>query len=326
MRQTEMARQLFTFIIFLTGAVTGLQLIIQPQQIEEGVTQTLDINCSTSLGAGSDFVTLVSLVLSLATISGGQFNDLASVDSFSGQVVNLGHGNLTVFGNIDNNGESFLGARWSSPGLQETGVYKCTANGLDVTGQPVNVSTSSQVNVKQSEIQALKAELSKMKADIELALNNSCISGCWQNKLDVMMELMFTSSTVRNGHRYLLSTKDNRVTAPVAAATCVFFGGYLAEIDDVDEFLFVQSFVNSSDFQMTLIAGTNDSPNGTWVIQRTNQPMPFTKWGLGQPIGSSGVNCAYLNSHYNWDMDVYSCYNLETAYNFWPRFVCELPE
>ncbi|KAH9502950.1 hypothetical protein Btru_072447 [Bulinus truncatus] len=79
------------------------------------------------------------------------------------------------------------------------------------------------------------------------------------SRLESSKNWLFKRSEVYNGHRYYLSQQDPIGRSEQSMATCVLYGGYLAEIDDVDEFNFTKTFIKQfSGFKIVLIGRADD--------------------------------------------------------------------
>ncbi|CAL1546025.1 unnamed protein product [Lymnaea stagnalis] len=326
--ETFLPSSVVLLLLFASGA-SGLQLFnIQPANIVLGITPRLDLKCSFTFGAGDNVSTLVSLFISRSndpeyTV----YQEIASINTFSGHLVDISHGNASLSGVINNgSGESFISMQWRFPGQQETGLYKCVANGVDAAGHPLSVTSTSEVTSEQPSIGTMIEAIRVLNIKASHALDNICISDCWQTRLDQMSHARFDVSNVYKGRRYLLSKFDRGVSSPLAEESCELYGGYLAEFDDNDELLFVQGFLRANSvagYKMVRVGGTDEGHEGTWVYQRNNKPMAFTKWMPGEPDGIPLDDCVYLWSDHEWLMDDSRCSFYDSNYN--PRYLCEVP-
>ncbi|CAL1546030.1 unnamed protein product [Lymnaea stagnalis] len=317
-------------LILLPSSATGLHFDVQPTKIEIGLSMRFYLNCSFNHGTDPEMSSLVALFISRAQdTTNVDFHEIASVNTFSGNVSNMIHDNATISGVINNLGVSFLSMEWKFPGDQVSGLYKCVANGVDGTGHPISVMSTSQVT---SEMPGTK-ELVQLVRDLMIKIDyapedNTCISGCWQRRLEQMMKARFEITSLYNGHRYLLSKISNHASVAVAQESCELYGGYLAEIDDADELLFVQNFIKSNrnvDFILVLIGGTDEGHEKHWVFERTGRNVTFTKWDPGYPSVDTRSNCLYLRADlYLWIMGDNVCFRTDSNYN--SRYMCELPE
>ncbi|CAL1546032.1 unnamed protein product [Lymnaea stagnalis] len=311
-------------LLSLTSAVSGIQFSVQPTTIEIGLTPRLDVRCSLSHGVDTELASLVSLFISRSPDTDTlNFQEIASINTFSGNVSNVLHSGAAVSGFINNAGQSSLSMHWTYPSLQEAGIYKCVANGVDGAGHSLSVASSSVVAIEQPSMSQVVDELRKMKLNIDNALANSCISGCWHSRLEQMKKARFEISSLYQGHRYLLSLNDNGLSAWSAEESCELYGGYLAEVDDDPELQFMQGFIrahSTAGHKMVLIGGRHTT--GGWAFSRSGQPLTFTKWSHGMPDGK--FNCLYLWSGSGWLMYDLACLLVDVTY--YPRYLCEVPE
>ncbi|CAL1546031.1 unnamed protein product [Lymnaea stagnalis] len=315
-------------LLILTASATGIQFNVQPTRIEIGLSNRFTIFCSFNHGTDPEMSSLVSLFISRAQDTANvDFHEIASINTFSGNVSNMIHNNATISGVINNLGVSFLSMEWKFPDDQVSGLYKCVANGVDGTGHPISVMSTSLVTSEMPDTKQLVQVVRNLMINMDYALENTCISGCWQGRLEQMKRARFEISSLYNGHRYLLSKIANLASVAVAQESCEFYGGYLAEIDDEDELLFVQNFIKSPktiDYRLVLVGGTDEGHEHQWVFDRTGRNVTFTKWIPGYPLIQPAYNCLYLHGDYAWIMVDYLCF--ETARTFNSRYMCELPE
>uniref|UniRef100_A0A2C9JEB3 C-type lectin domain-containing protein n=1 Tax=Biomphalaria glabrata TaxID=6526 RepID=A0A2C9JEB3_BIOGL len=93
---------------------------------------------------------------------------------------------------------------------------------------------------------------------------------------------------IEKNKTYVIS-KFSHKDSDEAMAYCQAFGGYLAEVDDYREFKELQKFFMSSSVEeMALIAGSNAANGETWRFQRTGVALPFESWGRGEPNNDFG--------------------------------------
>ncbi|CAL1546029.1 unnamed protein product [Lymnaea stagnalis] len=267
------------------------------------------------------------LYLALKTQQTWIFMRLLPSTHFFGNVSNMIHDNATIAGVINNIGGSFISMEWKFPGNEVKGLYKCAANGVDGTGHPLSVITTSLVTSEIPDTIKLAQVVRNLMINMDYALENSCTSGCWQGRLERMKNAVFDISTLYNGHRYLLSKMYNLANVPVAQESCELYGGYLAEIDDENEMLFVQKFMElhrSDSYIFVVIGGTDEGHEHHWVFDRSGRNVTYTKWISGHPLTNPTLNCLFLHRDYGWTMDDYLCLDINRTYNF--KYLCELPD
>ncbi|KAK6969964.1 mannose-binding protein C [Biomphalaria glabrata] len=143
-----------------------------------------------------------------------------------------------------------------------------------------------------------------------------------KNQVENVNNLLFHPPLFYNNKKYVIS----RVTyqsSEEAMTYCTAFGGYLAEVDDKNEYAALQKFVVSTPgVDMVLIAGTDASKEGTWKFQRTLAPMPVLDWCAGQPDDRNVEDCMTLWKSYGTKMNDIGCDFRSADY----RFMCELPK
>ncbi|KAI8778004.1 perlucin protein [Biomphalaria glabrata] len=137
-----------------------------------------------------------------------------------------------------------------------------------------------------------------------------------------LKSLLFHTPLSHNDKTYVIS-KYPYQSSDEAMTYCSAFGGYLAEVDDRSEYAALQRFVNStSTVDMVLIAGTDASREGTWIVKRTLAPVPFLDWCSGQPDNRNEEDCMTLWKTHGTKMNDIGCGFTSADY----RFMCELPK
>ncbi|GFS08350.1 C-type lectin [Elysia marginata] len=94
----------------------------------------------------------------------------------------------------------------------------------------------------------------------------------------------FDVSDIFRGRRYYASKAVAPFNIQAADSLCSMLDGYLVEVDDMDEFHFVHSFVRNvagTDFFFT---GANDiDREGVWKFWHSKKPVTFFHWKSRQP-------------------------------------------
>ncbi|XP_052764135.1 perlucin-like protein [Mya arenaria] len=90
----------------------------------------------------------------------------------------------------------------------------------------------------------------------------------------------------------------------IAAVTiCERMGGRLVEVNDVNEFNFLQSYVNM--FKHNYWVGGTDLENeGEWVWLESDKPMTggYSNWEPGEPNSSGDEDCTDMRpGHHGWN-------------------------
>uniref|UniRef100_A0A2C9KKN7 C-type lectin domain-containing protein n=1 Tax=Biomphalaria glabrata TaxID=6526 RepID=A0A2C9KKN7_BIOGL len=101
--------------------------------------------------------------------------------------------------------------------------------------------------------------------------------------IEAISALLFHPPLIYNNRKYVIS-KFPYQSSEEAMTYCTAFGGYLAEVNDIDEYTALQNFVlNTSSVDIVLIAGSDAITEGTWRFQRTGELVPILDWCPGQP-------------------------------------------
>ena len=125
------------------------------------------------------------------------------------------------------------------------------------------------------------------------------------------------------GRSYFLSRPLRRNMA-VADTLCRFYGGYLLEVDDKEEFEFVTNFVQkklkTATAEVNVGLGSGDEGHeGTWKFRYSSVDARFLSWAVGEPNGSTEENCIFLSGMRSAMYDQ-PCQGTDLV-----RFVCEVP-
>ncbi|KAI8767437.1 perlucin [Biomphalaria glabrata] len=207
---------------------------------------------------------------------------------------------------IDNHKKMFENAKKE---IDDISSYKTTFQSqIDKLVQQNNQLSNENTNLKQL-FTHLEGEIRHMKEK--------------DNKMR-RVHAIFNVSNSLYGRRYYLTKDTLFYNVTVAQAICLEHGGYLAEMDDVDEFIFVQDFLSSNDYcgwsTAIMIGGTDEDHEGRWVHISSKTPVVKEFWGYWQPGGGREENCqAFKACNYLHD---YSCYLTSAS----RKFLCEVPE
>ena len=138
--------------------------------------------------------------------------------------------------------------------------------------------------------------------------------------IDNYIDQLFLKNSSFGGHTYLLS-RPVLVDVLKFNSICMIKGGYLVEIDDVDEFNFVTSFFTSV-YAPTgpnlIISMTDFGHKGSWKYINSGQPVTYVNW-FSKPSSGTGYDCAFIHSS---TKKMFSCFCLDTDVK---RFMCEIP-
>ncbi|GFO15266.1 lectin c-type domain protein [Plakobranchus ocellatus] len=111
----------------------------------------------------------------------------------------------------------------------------------------------------------------------------------------------FDFSESFRGKNYFMSKTAATFNIARADATCVAYGGYLVELDDMEELKFVSSFVRQTGRGGHIFTGANDlAQEGIFVYYHSKKPVPTTLWIPGEPNNDrSGEDCVHIQDRLN---------------------------
>ncbi|XP_005094348.1 uncharacterized protein LOC101850944 [Aplysia californica] len=327
----------------------GVSLEVTPNQIHEGFTDQLTINCTFSHEQGSIFSTVMSLILSKTdSISDSTYSEVATITAFSNNKVNEKHTmGAHVTGLHKPDAFSFIALEWSYPSSQVEGKYMCEANGMDIEGHPLSASANSvleekaisvdivlqrvkemdiRMNVMDVKMNALDAKEKEMdtkmnamdakEKEMDSKLNDL------RTRVDNSKAAIIYKSTSYGGKNYLLS-KQILINVPEANRLCRLYGGYLVEINDRHEFDYLVNFAHSHvpGREGVIIGATNEGHGSSWTFITSGAHMSTLVWESGQPNGGS-QHCLYFWTNLKQMFDD-PC--LKYSSNWPVRFLCEVP-
>ncbi|CAL1539862.1 unnamed protein product [Lymnaea stagnalis] len=357
MLTTKLLLLLIVTLLIRHGA-SEVNITISPADVDEGLTESFTAICTFSPTLG----TLVTLTLSRANDTSGAFQELTSINGFSTQAAaQQTVENFTVAANFNASGLSSLKLHWSYPTVDQKGVYKCSAAGLDTLGHNILEEDAATLTVGrpgqsqlldklkqmdallrsfEDKVTALETkvlhletnftqEVNESKFDLEmkfLNLERNLTYVAAKNKgnteqLDQLKSIFFVDSISFNDTEYFLS-RDSFGNANVSAAICAMYGGYLVEFDDAAEFEAVTSFIhNFTGFFNVYVGGGDSRHENHWEFGPTGRNVTWTNWYQGEPNSGPGADCIKIYKIYDWQMLDAGCYSQDPEY----RFICEVP-
>lgn len=141
--------------------------------------------------------------------------------------------------------------------------------------------------------------------------------------VDALTSLIFHPGLIYDNKKYVISKIPYR-NSDEAMTYCTAFGGYLAEIDNIEKYAALRNYfqyVESAD--VVLIAGSDATKEGTWVFQRTGASVPVLDWNVEQPDDwKNNEDCLTLGKAQNYKMNDIACNVSDPGY----KFMCELPK
>ncbi|CAL1548226.1 unnamed protein product, partial [Lymnaea stagnalis] len=153
-----------------------------------------------------------------------------------------------------------------------------------------------------------------------------------ETKLSALESTIFKTSTVVNGRQYHLSLYEPN-SAVNAEMACEALGGYLAEVDDKNEYDVLKTLIGmpSAHGISFLLGGTDEGHEGRWVNRHSGTPLGYTSWMQGNPDNNlfNGVreNCqamVHFDSVYDFVMNDVTCFNSNAGMTKL-YFICEVP-
>ncbi|KAK0061518.1 C-type lectin domain family 10 member A [Biomphalaria pfeifferi] len=106
---------------------------------------------------------------------------------------------------------------------------------------------------------------------------------------------------------------------------CGLVGGYLVEVNTVQELEFIKHFLyeKASRFLYVMAGGTDEDHEGLWINGHSLTKVD-SLWNSEQPDDHQGYqNCQTFNKNFNWNLDDFECVN----FNSRPvGFLCEVRE
>ncbi|KAI8747664.1 fibrinogen-related protein J6 precursor [Biomphalaria glabrata] len=146
-----------------------------------------------------------------------------------------------------------------------------------------------------------------------------------KTSLEMFKKAYFVESTKFSGSTYLLS-KDSLFFYPsFGQAMCGLVGGYLVEVNTIQELKFIQHFLfeKASRFVLVMAGGTDEDHEGLWINGHSLTKVDLL-WDRGQPDDYQGVqDCQAFNKNYNWNLDDVGCVSFNSRH---VGFLCEVRE
>ncbi|KAI8790140.1 fucolectin [Biomphalaria glabrata] len=193
-----------------------------------------------------------------------------------------------------------------------------SANLISVPGTYFNIQNLA-LAVEPGVKEILLGETTQTEQEFCEASRCGCLEKL-KSRLDSSKLWLFKRSDVYKGRRYYLSQQEPTCRSEEAMATCVLYGGYLVEIEDLDEFNFIKIFIQKfSGFRLILIGATDNAQEEDWRY-RTNNTLVPSFLVQSRKFG----NCLYLYDGSGWLALDDLCYY--TAPQYPARFLCEIPE
>jgi len=293
-------------------AVTGdVHVQAHPATMHAQFTKHLVVNCSYIHGNGSDFSTLVSLLLSMKNSSQqADYTELATITAFSNDQLSVKNNiGAHVTGHLVATGQSFITLEWLYPGEEVVGEYRCQGFGLDHDGHPRVSAMTTQINHLSLNCETV---LPKYK-DTDLKLD--AVKG----KINNLMTTLLDTSDSHDNHTYFL-TRPLALDVQLGASLCDVSGGYLVEVNDQSEFEFLVNLtrlaLKDNTTEGIVLGSSNEGHPTEWTFLSSAEKMSYFDW-LDGPSKLPDYNCLFFDVNHKMYSDV--CKGEKMT-----RLVCEM--
>ncbi|XP_035827756.1 uncharacterized protein LOC118478382 [Aplysia californica] len=168
-----------------------------------------------------------------------------------------------------------------------------------------------EFDAKITAIEAREQEMNYKLNDLRTRVENS-------------KDAIISTTTGYRGHNYLLS-KPILVNVHEANRLCRLYGGYLAEINDKQEFQhladFSSSHVPGSVSIGVMLGATDEGHEGRWTFLTSGGNMTSFVWGNSEPSRGANQDCLYISTNSKTMMDEI-CLKYTSVWQW--RFLCEI--
>nr|KAI8754964.1 hypothetical protein BgiMline_013430 [Biomphalaria glabrata] len=335
------AFSLFLICQLIIATQAALVIDVQPSRIKPGLTNSLVVNCSITDNKVPQMLKIYSLVLSRVSPSRNDSFEELIILNYNDRNSSLKSSNVPE-GSIGINGASHISLTWPNPSYRDANKYRCEARGLSTNFNKISATAYASVETDEPSIKSLVDELLLLRKETYYTANSfkevkqkyTSLNEDLQksvNKLSTEKQLsknsLFHASNQSQGRRYYLSRRQYSNEVNQAQATCLYYGGYLAEIDTTDEYTFVVNFLklllaNDSRIDFVLTGLMDPENDGIWTHIHSKKDSKFLPWAKDEPKNQVNNNCLWLDRGNNWLYRTFPCYI--NGDNF--RFLCEIPE
>uniref|UniRef100_A0A2C9M2R4 C-type lectin domain-containing protein n=1 Tax=Biomphalaria glabrata TaxID=6526 RepID=A0A2C9M2R4_BIOGL len=228
---------------------TNLTFKIDPPSLIPGVQVEVNLLCTFRRNEFPDMASVFSMIIAHSTNPTlPVYNYIASVNQVEGHAHNISHDIKIISGSVDNNGESSLHVRFNYPEINLTGAYMCEVYGFDQIGKPMT-KYNSQILLTNNitDVYSLVRQNQELVSSIQACIQNQTGLVRPTRLLSVLLS-NFYPPVINNGHAYYLTKNLTYFEYFSAQRVCEEFGGYLVELDDHQEFIFVRDFISSFHF------------------------------------------------------------------------------
>ena len=303
-----------------------------PPEISEGYTDHLELSCSFMHDPHSDPGVVMSIILSKMT-GGGAYEEIAAVSSVTPTSVTVKNSlGASVSGQLLTNGQSNIIYRWQNPSNQVQGQYSCHVFSMDNIGHPKYITAEVEIGYKTVDINAILEKMREMQTNLQgqitdqkqqiTDLTDQVVD--LKTRLNNSLHMTFEDSAFFQGHGYFLSRQMTTVDVGSQQSDCSIYGGYLVEINDSEEFIFIKNFLNNvynnaaGDYVM--VGASDHKTEGKWKYLHSGGQVSYFEWYPGQPDQRGNEDCMALNADTTRQMHDIYCQSLVIS-----RYLCEIP-
>ncbi|CAL1527815.1 unnamed protein product [Lymnaea stagnalis] len=334
-----MNMNIWAFVSFFVVTRAALQIEVNPAKVQLGVTKDLQVRCTFTAGKIPTITRLFYLLISHsnATTEEPDFQYLALINLFDGQINVFSQEFTSANGYINTRGESFIAVVWKDPKSTTAGAYRCDANGVDFIGRPRTLSETATVEAASPGVDVFLKEMANLTSHLahlertvsefrEQTANLRLFQDTMKSRLALVLKSMFDESEVFMGRRYYLSKDVTSFAPSTGGAACAMFGGYLAEIESNDEFQFLREFIIVSNRNMSVVmtGATDANEEGHWILSQSRADLEVFNWAEGEPDEGTHANCQGFSRDGDWYMADTSCVKHSPANDV--GYICEIPE
>ncbi|XP_005093950.1 C-type lectin domain family 3 member A [Aplysia californica] len=188
---------------------------------------------------------------------------------------------------------------------------------LDAKGKELD-SKINAADAKENETDAKIKAIEDREQEMNSTLNDL------RTRVENSKDAIISTTTSYRGHNYLLS-KPILVNVHEANRLCRLYGGYLAEINDKQEFQHLADFSNSSVSGSVstgvMLGATDEGHEGRWTFLTSGGNMTSFLWNGSEPNGGLRENCLFMWSNQKLMIDS-ACLIYTSGWQW--RFLCEV--
>jgi len=241
--------------------------------------------------------------------------------------------NLTTCLNTTNQVTTKLETCENNEATLQTDLHQCQQSVTSMNSSLAHCNYRK--NVLNHTNTVLKSQVGKCKHDLNVSETNNAhlstqlrsrdqIVANQSQKLQALLDIFFHAHSGKfHGKKYYMSYPLPR-NLTLALNTCQQFGGILAEINNVNEFNFIQDFgVASDSFEVgvyIMLGATDRESEGHWRYTSSGGSVQFFSWNMHQHNGGHRENCMFLAAQGTHNMKDDKCFKQDTP----TRFLCEI--